>query len=183
MGKIVMNREISKKELSPGKIIKIIQGDITAERVDAIVNAANSHLRHGGGVAGAIVRKGGNIIQEESDKIGQVPVGMAAMTSAGQLPADHVIHAVGPRWGEGDEDDKLRNAVTSSLLLADENQLQTISLPAISAGIFGFPLERCAQIILQTIRDFVEQRPDNSLKEVRICLFDAPTVKVFMENF
>lgn len=178
-----MNQEISKKELLPGKFIKIIQGDITAESVDVIVNAANPHLRHGGGVAGAIVRKGGNIIQEESDKIGHVPVGMAAMTSAGQLRADHVIHAVGPRWGEGDEDEKLKNAVTSSLLLADENRLKSISLPAISAGIFGFPLERCAQIILQTIRDFFEQRPDNSLKEVRICLFDEPTVRVFLENF
>src|SRR3972149_5650856 len=93
------------------------KGDITEEDTDAVVNAANSYLRHGGGVAGAIVRKGGKVIQEESDEIGYVPVGGAAITTGGNLKANHVIHAVGPRLGEGNEDEKLRNAPLSSLRL------------------------------------------------------------------
>src|SRR5512137_2976755 len=98
--------------------IRLVSGDLTERDVDAIVNAANSRLQHGGGVAGAIVRKGGQVIQEESDAIGFVPVGGAAMTTAGRLTARHVIHAVGPRMGEGDEDHKLRSAITSVLRLA-----------------------------------------------------------------
>src|SRR5512138_3228223 len=93
-------------------IIRLVSEDLTERDVDAIVNAANSRLQHGGGVAGAIVRKGGQVIQEESDAIGYVPVGSAAMTSGGRLRARHVIHAVGPMMGEGDEDNKLRRAIT-----------------------------------------------------------------------
>src|SRR3990172_3915451 len=126
-----------------GKYIRLVQGDITEQKTDAIVNAANSHLQHGGGVAGAIVKKGGQIIQKESDKIGYVPVGKSAITTAGKLPSKYVIHAVGPRWGEGDEDNKLKSAVISSFKLADEKKLKSISIPAISAGIFGFPKDRC----------------------------------------
>src|SRR5438876_5000465 len=102
-------------EAPSGQRIQLVKGDLTEERVDAIVNAANAHLAHGGGVAGAIVRKGGDIIQKESDRIGHVPVGQVAITGAGALPARHVIHAVGPRVGEGDEDTKLRNAARNSL--------------------------------------------------------------------
>ncbi|GAB4363336.1 MAG: macro domain-containing protein [Calditrichia bacterium] len=178
-----MNREISQKKLDNGKVLKLIQGDITEEEVDAIVNAANSYLKHGGGVAGAIVRKGGKIIQDESDKIGYVLVGEAALTSAGELPADFVIHAVGPRWGEGDEDTKLKNAVTNSLKLAEENKFGSISLPAISSGIFGFPKERCAEIILKTVYDYLLNQPQGSLREVRICLYDTPTLEVFEKEF
>ncbi|NOX38890.1 MAG: macro domain-containing protein [Calditrichaeota bacterium] len=177
------NREIASVEILPRKWLKLVQGDITVEAVDAIVNAANSHLKHGGGVAGAIVRRGGYEIQEESDRIGYVPVGQAAITCAGKLPARFVIHAVGPRWGEGDEDNKLRNAVWNSLKLATERDFSTISLPAISAGIFGFPKDRCARIILETIEKFLREHPDSSLKEVRMCLFDAPTLEAFQEAF
>src|SRR5512139_1934358 len=92
-----------------GKTLRLVQGDLTHRDVDAIVNAANSYLKHGGGVAGAIVRKGGRIIQDESNKIGYVPVGAAAITTGGKLKARYVIHAVGPRMGEGDEDNKLKN--------------------------------------------------------------------------
>jgi O-acetyl-ADP-ribose deacetylase (regulator of RNase III) len=130
------NKELIQKSFPEGKILKLVQGDITIEEVDAIVNAANSHLKHGGGVAGAIVRKGGLVIQEESDKIGYVPVGEVALTTAGGLPARYVIHAVGPRWGEGDEDNKLKNAVLNSLKLATKENFQSVSLPAISSGIF-----------------------------------------------
>jgi O-acetyl-ADP-ribose deacetylase (regulator of RNase III) len=173
------NKEIIQKAFAGGKTLKLVQGDITIEEVDAIVNAANSHLQHGGGVAGAIVRKGGQVIQEESDKIGHVSVGEAALTTAGKLPAKYVIHAVGPQWGEGDEDNKLKNAVLNSLKLAAAKNFQSVSLPAISSGIFGFPKERCAEIILSTASEYLQKNPHMSLKEVRICLFDQPTVEVF----
>ena len=178
-----MNREIARKTFPQQKSLVLVQGDITVEAVDAIVNAANSRLQHGGGVAGAIVRKGGAIIQAESDRIGYVAVGEAALTGAGKLPARYVIHAVGPRWGEGDEDAKLKNAVHNSLALAAKQQLRTLSLPAISSGIFGFPLARCAGIILQTAAAYLADHPDCSLTEVRICLFDAPAVAEFEAQF
>lgn len=178
-----MNQEIVQKTFAGGKILMLVRGDITEEKVDAIVNAANSRLKHGGGVAGAIVRKGGNIIQEESDRIGYVPVGEAAMTTAGSLPAQYVIHAVGPRWGEGQEDQKLQNAVLNSLKLADEKGFRTLSMPAISSGIFGFPKDRCAEILLSNIRDYLETHPATTLREVRICLFDKESLAVFQETF
>ena len=120
-----------------GLYSRLVKGDITEREVDAIVNAANSYLRHGGGVAAAIVRKGGAIIQQESNKIGFVPIGSAAITTAGKLSCKAIIHAVGPRMGEGDEDNKLRKAVRSSLILALEKGYASISMPAISSGIFG----------------------------------------------
>jgi O-acetyl-ADP-ribose deacetylase len=168
-----------------GKIIRIVHGDITEEAVDAIVNAANEHLQHGGGVAGAIVRKGGYEIQEESNKIGYVPTGSAAITGAGKLPAKFVIHAVGPIWrgGASGEDEKLESAVVSSLKIADERKLKSISFPAISAGIFGFPKERCAKILIGTVVRFLEENPDTSVEEIRFCLFDEPTLNAFVEEF
>jgi len=172
-----------KKSFAGGKSLELVEGDITMEEVDAIVNAANSYLKHGGGVAGAIVRKGGREIQAESDKIGYVPVGEAALTGAGKLPARYVIHAVGPQWGEGDEDSKLENAVLSSLKLAAQENLRSLSLPAISSGIFGFPKERCAEIIIAAAANYLETHPQSSLQEVRICLFDQPTVEAFKEAF
>jgi O-acetyl-ADP-ribose deacetylase (regulator of RNase III) len=175
-----MNTVLAEHIAPNGARILLVQGDITEERVDAIVNAANSHLQHGGGVAWAIVQKGGSVIQRESDAIGYVPVGGAAMTGAGALPCRFVIHAVGPRWGEGDEDEKLRRAARSSLALAEEHGLKTISLPAISSGIFGFPKDRCADILLATAAEFLCERPQSSLSEIRFCLYDAPTVNAFL---
>lgn len=167
------------------KIIRIVHGDITEENVDAIVNAANEYLKHGAGVAGAIVKKGGYVIQEESDKIGYVPTGSAAITTAGKLPAKFVIHAVGPVWKGGDnqEDEKLRSAVLSSLKIADEKKLKSISIPAISAGIFGFPKERCAKILIDTAVKFLEQNPHTTIEEIRFCLFDEPTLNAFVSEF
>jgi O-acetyl-ADP-ribose deacetylase (regulator of RNase III) len=178
-----MNVCLLQKEIVSGKFISLIKGDITEERVDAVVNAANSYLQHGGGVAGAIVREGGQIIQQESDRIGFVAIGQAVITSAGNLPARFVIHAVGPRWGEGNEDAKLRSAVQNSLKLAERQNFQTISLPAISSGIFGFPKDRCAKIILSAVQKHLKQHPSGSLCEVRVCLFDEATLQVFRENF
>jgi O-acetyl-ADP-ribose deacetylase (regulator of RNase III) len=166
-----------------GKTLRLIQGDITGRDVDAIVNAANSHLQHGGGVAGAIVRKGGTIIQEESDRIGYVPVGHAALTTAGKLPAKYVIHAVGPRMGEGDEDSKLKNAALNSLLLASEKGLRSISMPAISSGIFGFPKDRCALILINEAVHFFKENPQSSLELIEFCLFDDLTMGFFRKEF
>jgi O-acetyl-ADP-ribose deacetylase (regulator of RNase III) len=171
------------RKISPDRQIQLIHGDITEEKVDAIVNAANSYLKHGGGVAGALVKKGGQIIQDESDKIKFVPVGQAALTSGGKLPAKFVIHTVGPRWGEGNEDEKLANAVHNSLQLADKHQFQSISIPAISSGIFGFPLQRCAKIIINTINKYLESFPESHLKKVRICLFDEKSLNEFITHF
>ncbi len=135
--------------LTDGRTIAIVHGDITEANVDAIVNAANEHLQHGGGVAGAISRRGGDAIQAQSSKSvrehGRVPTGSAAITGAGRLPAKYVIHAVGPIWGSGDEERKLAAAVTSALTLADEHGVTSIAIPAISSGIYGMPKDVSAQ--------------------------------------
>lgn len=183
-----MNEVKSEHTLISGQTIRIVHGDITEEQVDAIVNAANSHLAHGGGVAGAIVRKGGADIQRESnewvDKHGPVPTGSAAITGAGELPCKAVIHAVGPIWRGGDhnEDTDLRSAAWSSFTLAEEKNFHSISLPAISSGIFGFPVDRCAGILLRAAREFFEAHPHSSLREVRFILFDRPTLEVFLSE-
>lgn len=172
-----------------GLWIKLIHGDITLETVDAIVNAANSRLAHGGGVAAAIARRGGPEVQRESDRWvaqhGPVPTGGVAMTGAGQLPSKVVIHAVGPVWrgGQANEESELRSAVWESLLLADRHGFVSIALPAISAGIFGFPVERCAQILLKTAKEFAEQHPQSPLRDIRVVLYDQPTLDVFEREF
>jgi O-acetyl-ADP-ribose deacetylase (regulator of RNase III) len=165
------------------KALRLVQGDITERGVDAIVNAANSHLQHGGGVAGAIVRKGGQIIQDESDKIGYTPVGTAVITSGGKLPARFVIHTVGPRMGEGDEDNKLKNAVISTLQLASEKGLKSISMPAISSGIFGFPKDRCAKILVNESAEYLRKNPKSPLEIVEFCVYDDNTMEHFKKEF
>ncbi|HIQ29681.1 MAG TPA: macro domain-containing protein [Candidatus Caldiarchaeum subterraneum] len=164
-------------------VIELVKGDITDLDVDAIVNAANSSLKMGGGVAGAILRKGGRSIQDECDAIGYCPVGGAVITGAGKLKARHVIHAVGPRMGEGDEDNKLRNATINSIKLADQHKLQSIALPAISTGIFGFPKDRCAKIMLAAAVEYLKQNQGRtSLKRVIFCLYDDETYNIFKEH-
>lgn len=157
--------------------VEFIKADITTLAVDAIVNAANSHLAHGGGVAGAIVRRGGQVIQNESDRIGYVPVGNAAVTGAGALPSRYVIHAVGPVNGEGDEDRKLRDATVASLERAEELKIGSIAFPAISTGIFGYPLPRCARIMTNAVREFAGRA--KSLERVVFCLFDDAALREF----
>jgi len=166
-----------------GKILRLVQGDITERNIDAIVNAANSRLQHGGGVAGAIVKKGGQIIQEESNKIGHTPVGTAVITGAGRLPARFIIHAVGPRMGEGDEDNKLKNAVLNSLKLASERGLTSISLPAISSGVFGFPKDRCADILIKAALNHIKENPKSSLQLIEFCVYDDLTTGYFQKEF
>ena len=159
--------------------MRLVSADLTERDVDAIVNAANSRLQHGGGVAGAIVRKGGQVIQDESDRIGQVPVGSAAVTTAGKLKARYVIHAVGPRMGEGDEDHKLTRAINSVLTLASEKKFKSISLPAISAGIFGFPKDRCARILVGETAVYLKKNPATPLELVEFCIFDQEAFGYF----
>ncbi len=173
---------IFEKPIGDKKLV-LVKGDITERNVDAIINAANSYLKHGGGVAGAIVRKGGDEIQKESDKIGYVPVGSAAATGAGKLPCKAVIHAVGPRMGEGDEDNKLKNAVINTLKLASEKKLKSISMPAISSGVFGFPKDRCAEILVGEINKFLKENPQTSLNTVEFCIFDDDTLSHFKTQF
>lgn len=161
--------------------LEIVEGDITEMSTEAIVNAANSYLKHGGGVAGAIVRKGGKIIQEESDKIGYCPVGSAVITGAGNLKAKYVIHAVGPRMGEGDEDTKLKSATVRSLELAEAKGIESIAFPAISTGIFGFPLKRCGEIMLSTVIEYLSNRK-TVLRRVVFCLFGKEAYNIFVDE-
>lgn len=161
-------------------LLELLEGDITEINTDAIVNAANSYLKHGGGVAGAIVRKGGQVIQDESDQISYCPVGQAVITGAGRLKAKYVIHAVGPRMGEGDEEEKLKNATLNSLRVAEQNHLKSISFPAISSGIFGFPVDRCAKIMLSNTISYLQG--DTTLKRVVFCLYGKDNFAVFQKE-
>ena len=158
-------------------IVAVSQCDITEMETDAIVNAANAQLILGAGVAGAIKTKGGAKIQEECNAIGGTFVGGAVITTAGNLKARHVVHAVGPQMGEGNEDEKLKNATLNSLKVADENNLTSITFPAISTGIFGFPKERCAGIMLQTVMDYLSG--ETGLKRVVFCLHGASSFEIF----
>ena len=151
-----------------GTQLKLVEGDITELEIDALVNAANENLKLGTGVAGAILRKGGQSVQDECNRIGHTPVGTAVMTGAGKLKAKQVIHAVGPRMGEGDEDRKLASAVRSALALADRNGLRSIAIPAISTGNFGFPMDRAARIMLTEIHRYLQG--GTKLEKVVVCL-------------
>jgi O-acetyl-ADP-ribose deacetylase (regulator of RNase III) len=161
-------------------VLELTEGDITEMETDVIVNAANAQLVLGGGVAGAIRKKGGPEIQQECDKIGGTFVGGAVITTAGNLKAKYVIHAVGPRIGEGNEDEKLKNATLNSLKLADDNNLKSIAFPAISTGIFGFPIKRCADIMLKTAIDYLKSQTE--LQRVVFCLFGQESYKVFTKQ-
>lgn len=182
-----MSQVVAEHPLPNGAILRLVHGDLTEESVDAIVNAANAQLNHGGGVAGAIVRRGGQSIQTESDEWvrqrGPASHDHPALTSAGRLPSRYVIHAVGPVWGEGDEDAKLATAVTSSLALATDEGFISLALPAISTGIFGFPKARGARVILDALVAFFVAHPAASLHEVRITLIDEPSVRTFEDEF
>ena len=180
-----MNTVIAERRLPSGQALQLVEGDITTEQVDAIVNAANSRLQHGGGVAWAILRRGGEVIQQESEQWveehGPVTHAKPAWTSAGRLPARYVIHAVGPVWGDGDEDAKLAAAVRGSLREADELGLRSIAFPSISTGIFGFPKARAAGVFFKAIRYYFEHSPASGLENVRILLFDEETREAFSE--
>ena len=151
--------------------------DITDMDTDAIVNAANTSLQLGGGVAGAIRRKGGPTIQDECNKIGGTHVGGAVLTAGGNLNAQYVIHAVGPRYGDEHADEKLKDATLNSLILADNTRLKSLTFPAISTGIFQFPKERCATIMLATTIAYLDGF--TRLERVIFCLYDRDTCEIF----
>jgi len=157
-------------------MIKVIQGDITKIRVDAVVNAANTTLMGGGGVDGAIHKVGGKAILDECirirDRQGGCDVGEAVITSAGNLPAKYVIHTVGPIWRGGirNEDKLLANAYRNSLSLAVENNVRTISFPNISTGVYGFPKERAARIAMATVNEFL--RTNDTITDVFFVCYD-----------
>lgn len=180
-----MSEILRQKELFKNLTLQLVQGDITRQDVDAIVNAANERLQHGGGVAAAIARAGGPEIQAESnrwvEKHGPVSHANPAFTSGGKMPCQYVIHAVGPRWGSGNEDDKLEKSVLGSLRLADDLDLRSIAFPAISTGIFGFPQKRAAKVILIAVETYASQHPESGLNEIRIVLYDDPTAEAFSE--
>lgn len=180
-----MNKVLKERTLPTGQSLQIVQGDITGEEVDAIVNAANEFLQHGGGVAWAISKRGGPAIQKESDEWvrtkGKVSHAHPAWTSGGRLPAKYVIHAVGPVWGEGNEDANLTAAVTGSLRVAGELGMQSIAFPAISTGIFGFPKERAAKVILQAIESYFEKNTSSGVKVIKLVLFDQSTADAFLQ--
>lgn len=183
----MMNKMLRQEQLSPQMRFQIVQGDITQEAVDAIVNAANAHLQHGGGVAGAIARAGGAEITTESKawvaQHGPVEHAKPAFTTAGKLPCRYVIHAVGPIWGSGEENAKLAAAVTGSLERADELELNSLALPAISTGIFGYPLPRAAKVIFDTVRNYAVSHTDTHLSIVRLVLYGGPVIKTFINTW
>lgn len=164
--------------------ITLVQGDITQQDVDAIVNAANSSLMGGGGVDGAIHRSGGPEILRQCKEIvarqGRCPTGDAVITTAGDMKARHVIHTVGPIWRDGDhnEDELLSRAYNNCLLLADKNKLKTIAFPSISTGAYRFPLGRAAGIALKTVREFLDQHGDI---QVTFVLFNEQTLAAYQE--
>jgi putative ATPase len=170
--------------MDPGSTaVTALQGDLTAMSVDAIVNAANEHLMHGGGLAAAIVRAGGRSIQEESSLLvaenGPLAPGRAAVTGAGTLPARFVVHVAGPRYRDDhDNEGLLRRAVGAALTAAAEHGCRSVALPAISAGIFGYPLEEAAAVIASEATDWVRANPA-ALDEIRLVGFDERVTEAF----
>jgi O-acetyl-ADP-ribose deacetylase (regulator of RNase III) len=163
--------------------LELIQGDITELDVDAIVNAANERLAHGGGVAGVISRKGGPAIQQESNnwirRHGWVVTGSAGITSGGNLPARHVIHAVGPIYNAASQPaELLASAVRSSLRMADEHEIRSIALPAISTGIFGYPMHEAAEVMLRAVIKYLETN-ETGLERVIFCLYGDVAFRTF----
>jgi len=164
----------------PAKI-HFLKGDITEMAVDAIVNAANTDLVLGAGVAGAIRRKGGARIEEDCERVGPIPLGEAAVTTGGNLKAHYVMHAASMRLGGRTTSDTLRLATRHTLMRAEEKAIKSIAFPAIGTGIAGFPMEECAQIMIPEVLDHLRSR--SSLEKVYFVLFDDEALKVFEETY
>ena len=160
-----------------GRKIKLVEGNIALLDVEAVVNAANKNLVLGGGVAGAIRHIGGPSIQEECNKVAPIHVGEAVATGAGNLKAKYVIHAVGPVYGEGQGEEKLASATLNSLKIAEEKKIKSVAFPAISTGVFGFPIQKCSEIMLQVALDFVKK--NDYPQEIIFCLYGKEPFSVF----
>jgi putative ATPase len=171
---------IAREEYPGGRAFEAAVSNLLAESADAIVNAANGHLAHGGGVAAAIARAAGPALVQEGDRIvaarGPLAVGEAVVTTAGKLPFKGVIHAVGPQQGIGREEELLVEALVAAFALADERGWESLAFPAVSSGIFAVPLEVCARAYVRAVRAFMSAHPDSRLKTVRLCLVDGPLV-------
>ena len=171
---------IAREEYPGGRAFEVVLANLLAESTDAIVNAANGQLAHGGGVAAAIARAAGAPLVQEGDRLvaarGPLAVGEAVVTTAGKLPFKGVIHAVGPQQGIGREEERLVQALGSAFLRAEERGFESLSFPAVSSGIFAVPLEVCARAYVRSVRDFMSAHPEGRLKTVRLCLVDGPLV-------
>jgi len=178
-----MNKQTGELIVNQARLV-IVQGDITRQATDAIVNAANSGLMGGGGVDGAIHRAGGPAILEECKQIvanqGRLPTGKAVITTGGNLPAKYVIHTVGPIWHGGDSGEAalLESAYRESLALAAQKKLASIALPSISTGAYGYPVDEAARIAIRTVTSFLRQKV-TSVKEVVFVLFDPRTYQAY----
>jgi O-acetyl-ADP-ribose deacetylase (regulator of RNase III) len=167
-----------------GGMFQVVRGNLLEEPVDAIVNAANGHLAHGGGVAGLIARAAGSALTEESEHIvrarGPLPAGSAVVTGAGKLRFKGVIHAIGPRQGEGGEEAKLRAALGEAFSRAEESGWRSLAFPAVSGGIFAVPLPVCARAYVAAVRDWFESGRGGSLRTIRLCLRDQPVIEAVL---
>lgn len=170
---------LAQEEVAPGRLFLVVRGNLLEEPVDAIVNAANGHLAHGGGVAAIIARAAGPELENESrllvERHGPFPTGAAVVTTAGRLPFKGVIHAVGPRQGEGDEEAKLVQALTSAFACAKDRGWTSVSFPAVSSGIFAVPLDVCARAYARAARA-------SPLRNVRLCLRDQPVIDAVLKE-
>jgi O-acetyl-ADP-ribose deacetylase (regulator of RNase III) len=173
---------IAREEYPGGGVFEVVTGDLLSEPVDAIVNAANGHLAHGGGVAAAIARAAGPALVFEGDRIvsrsGPVEVGDAVVTTAGRLPFKGVIHAVGPHQGLGREEDLLVQALGVAFRRAHERGWSSVSFPAVSSGIFAVPLDVCARAYVRAVRSFFGAHAGSSVRRIRLCLFPGPLVRL-----
>jgi O-acetyl-ADP-ribose deacetylase (regulator of RNase III) len=170
---------------SPSIALQLLEGDITAAPVEAIVNPANEELQHGGGLAGVIARKAGPSLQHESNiwiaEHGPISHNRPAFTEAGQLPFKKIIHAVGPVWGTGNEQARLTQAVHGSLRLARELELESLALPAISAGVFRYPVDQAARVILQALQEDCQKSSSGNLKLIQVYVYNPPAREAFCQ--
>lgn len=178
---VILEIEINNKKFM------LVRNSIIEEQVEAIVNPANEHLAHGGGVAGLISRAGGPEIQKESFEKAPVPTGQCTHTTAGKLPYKYILHTVGPIWRGGNDNEPalLKSAVTTALQLAERLQIKSVSLPSISTGVFGYPLEPAVKIIVGAIYDFLESDTTTFVQEVHLCDYSeekAAQIKAIIEK-
>lgn len=177
---------VGQREFPGGGRFVVTVYDLLTMPVDAIINAANGGLSHGGGVAGSIARAAGPEFDEESDRYvaahGYIPTGQAAVTSAGRLPFKGVIHAIGPRLGDGNEEAKLISALQHAFRLAQDRGWTSVAFPAVSSGIFAVPLEICARAYLRAVQDFFTAYPNSSVRLVYLTVFHGPIVEMMKKS-
>lgn len=165
---------------------QVVQGNLLEEPVDGIVNAANGRLMHGGGVAAIIARAAGAELEADCRRLvrehGPLPTGTAVVSAPGRLPFKGVIHSVGPRQGEGDEESKLVNALLAAFHCADDAGWRSVSFPAVSSGIFAVPLATCARAYFSAASGWLTDNPQSSVCQLRLCLRDQPVIDAVLEE-